>query len=189
MCGIPPHLPQKYLRIWCGIPTLVEHLTRCSKLKCAVSPSPIILKHLVSSVARGLNNHSCYTAGARSCCTAGAHSSFAPSHHQHNYPPQHHHPTPTTTSTTSKNIRNTTTTAITTTTTTNPVPQAFPPPIQPPTTTSTPSTPPTPSTLKLCSICFDLFVFISIFLLCSTYAAMHKFCACYHVDFCFRFQL
>ena len=27
-------------------------------------------------------------------------------------------------------------------------------------------------------LCFNLFVFISIFLLCSTYAAMHKFCAC-----------
>ena len=49
MCGVPPpHLPQKYLRIWCGVPTLVEHLTRCSKFECAVSPL-IILKHLVSS--------------------------------------------------------------------------------------------------------------------------------------------
>ena len=38
MCSVPPPLPRKYLRIWCGVPTLVEHLTRCSKFECAVSP-------------------------------------------------------------------------------------------------------------------------------------------------------
>ena len=46
---MPPPLPQKYLRILCGVPTPAEHLTRCSEFECAVS-SPIILKHLVSSV-------------------------------------------------------------------------------------------------------------------------------------------
>ena len=31
-------------------------------------------------------------------------------------------------------------------------------------------------------LCSNLFVFISIFWVCSTYAAMHKFCACCHTN-------
>ena len=43
------------------------------------------------------------------------------------------------------------------------------------------SPPPYPVLWNFVRLCFDLFVFISIFWLCSTYAAMHKFCACYHI--------
>ena len=50
MCGVPPPLLLKHLRIMCGVPTLVWPSDQMSILECAVSLPHLILKHLNSSV-------------------------------------------------------------------------------------------------------------------------------------------